>query len=536
MKDFASLYLELDSTTKTNEKVAALKSYFERVNPAEAAWAIYFLTGRRLKQLIKVALLRTWACKLARLPDWLFDECYDNVGDLAETIALILPSVENRSKDPLNFWIEEKINKLKGATELTQHVIVSEAWHNLGDMERFLFNKLLTGAFRVGVSNQLVIKALAELSGVEARTISHRMMGEWHPDAAFFQMLISTETLDTELSRPYPFYLAHPINEAELSGLGEASNWLAEWKWDGIRGQMLQRPGLFALWSRGEELITDRFPEFALLAATLPPGTAMDGEVLAWAKGAPAPLPFASLQTRITRAKPGKAHLAAAPARFIAYDLLEEAGEDLRPLPLATRRARLERLIASLPAGMPIAVSTALDAPDWAGLAGARSAARGVGAEGLMLKELSAPYQAGRKRGAWWKWKLDPWSVDAVMLYAQAGHGRRAGLYSDFTFAVRDGEALVPFTKAYSGLTDAEFEEITRWVNRHTLERFGPVRRVPPELVFEIAFEGIQASPRHKSGVALRFPRMLRWRRDKPVAEIDTLETLRALLAAPGKG
>lgn len=547
MKDFASLYLELDSTTKTNEKVAALKSYFERVNPAEAAWAVYFLTGRRLKQLIKVALLRTWACKLARLPDWLFDECYDNVGDLAETIALILPSVENRSKDPLDFWIEEKINKLKGASELTQHVIVSEAWHNLGDMERFLFNKLLTGAFRVGVSNQLVVKALAELSGIEARTISHRMMGEWQPDAAFFGMLTSTETTDTELSRPYPFYLAHPITEDELAGLGEASNWLAEWKWDGIRAQLIRRGDDIALWSRGEELITERFPEIIEQASGLAQGVVLDGEILPFKEADV--LPFQLLQKRIGRKTLSKKILDEIPVVFMAYDILEEKGVDLRDETLEFRKERLDYVLSTreqvsskeefqqLQLFAPcqtklstvLRMSPTLKANNWEDLRQFRENASNMKVEGLMLKHRDSKYGTGRQKGSWWKWKIDPYTIDAVLIAAQPGSGKRAGLYTDYTFGVWLGKELVPIAKAYSGLTDEEIRKVDVFVRQNTIDRFGPLRTVEPKLVFELGFDSLQESTRHKSGIALRFPRILRWRSDKPISEADSVESVRKL-------
>lgn len=306
--------------------------------------------------------------------------------------------------------------------------------------------------------------------------------------------------------------------------------WITCRKWDGIRGQLIHRPGTFALWSRGEELITDRFPEFAPLVDFLPPGIVLDGEVLAWDSTQNRPLPFAELQKRIGRKTVPKKLLAEAPARLLAYDLLEEGGIDLRSQPYDQRRARLAAILGALPEGMPLGLSPSLPFADWPALTAERAGARAAMAEGVMLKRGSSPYHVGRKRGHWWKWKLDPWSVDAVMVYAQAGHGRRANLYTDFTFAVRAGNELLPFTKAYSGLTDAEFAEITRWVQKNTLERFGPVRRVKPELVFEIAFEGIQESPRHKSGLALRFPRMARWRRDKPVDEVDTIDGLRDLL------
>jgi len=529
MKRFAALFAALDATTKTQGKVAALMDYFTTAPESDRVWTIALLSGRRPRRLVSTAELRLWASEIAGVPAWLFEESYAAVGDLAETIALLLPPATEAAEEPTLTGIMADLEALRPAPPNARRAAVLTLWATLPGDQRFLFNKLLTGGFRIGVSQGLMTRALARATGQDEATLAHRLMGNWTPATTEYAQLTGAGAPAGHTAQPYPFALATALDQPPTS-LGQRAEWLAEWKWDGIRGQILQRPGLFALWSRGEELITDRFPEFQLLAATLPAGVAMDGEVLAWAPGAAAPLPFASLQTRIGRQKPGKSHIAAAPARFLAYDLLEEAGEDLRALPLSARRDRLARLIGGLPAGMPIALSAPVEAADWAGLADIRATARDSGAEGLMLKHHAAPYQGGRKRGAWWKWKLDPWSVDAVMIYAQAGHGRRAGLYSDFTFALRDGDALVPFTKAYSGLTDAEFEEITRWVNRNTLERFGPVRRVPPELVFEIAFEGIQASPRHKSGIALRFPRMVRWRRDKPVAEIDSLDSLRALL------
>jgi len=389
-----------------------------------------------------------------------------------------------------------------------------------------LFNKLITGGFRMGVSQGLMTRALAQATGLNEADLAHRLMGDWSPATLTFADLVAASATQYG-ARPYPFALAAPL-EDDPESLGPSTDWLAEWKWDGIRGQLICRPGSFALWSRGEELFTDRFPEFAPLADFLPPGTVIDGEVLAWGNGRP--LPFAALQKRIGRKTVPKKLLAEAPARLLAYDLLEAGGIDLRAAPLSERRARLAATLAALPSGLPLDLSPEVPFTDWPELATLRRTAREASAEGLMLKRLSSPYHLGRKRGDWWKWKLAPFTVDAVMLYAQAGHGRRANLYTDFTFGVRDGEALIPFTKAYSGLTDAEFAQITDWVRKHTLERFGPVRRVPPELVFELAFEGIQASPRHKSGIALRFPRMLRWRHDKPVSEIDTLDSLRALL------
>ncbi len=530
MQRFATLFAALDGTTRTSARLAALTAYFRTAPEADRLHAVALLSGRRPRRAASSTELRLWAAEAAGLPPWLFEESYALVGDLAETIALVLPPATAAAPQDLAATVTA-LSRLAGQPAEARKAAVLGFWARLGRDERFLFNKLITGGFRMGVAQGLMLRALSEATGVEAATLAHRLAGDWRPETASFASLVAGE--EGPSARPYPFALASPLDAAPDDGLGPPGDWLAEWKWDGIRGQLIARPGHFALWSRGEELLTDRFPEFAPLADFLPAGTVIDGEILAFRDGAP--LPFAALQTRIGRKTVSKRHLAEAPAHLLAYDLLEAAGEDIRAEPLTARRARLDRLLVGLPAGLPVSASPLLGFADWAELAALRAGARAAMAEGLMLKRAASAYFTGRRRGDWWKWKLDPMSVDAVLLYAQAGHGRRAGLFTDFTFGVRDGAALLPFAKAYSGLTDAEFAEITRWVQGHTLERFGPVRRVEPELVFEIGFEGIQASPRHKSGVALRFPRMLRWRRDKGVAEIDTLDTLRALLRqAPG--
>ncbi|MBC2833916.1 ATP-dependent DNA ligase [Paragemmobacter straminiformis] len=533
MKAFATLFAALDGTTKTGAKLAALTHYFQTAPEADRLWTIALLSGRRPKRSVNATELRLWAAEAAHLPLWLFEEAYAVTGDLAETIAHILPPPATASDRSLTATITF-LASLTGHPPEARRAAIFAAWNELVPTERFLFNKLLTGGFRMGVSQGLMTRALATATGQDEATLAHRLMGDWSPQTTTFAALTAgagdTGTGDTGAgSRPYPFALAAQL-EGGPETLGDPADWRAEWKWDGIRGQLVHRAGAFALWSRGEELVTDRFPEFAPLADFLPQGTVVDGEILAW--GSNRPLPFAQLQPRIGRKTVPKKLLTEAPARLLAYDLLEENGQDLRPLPYDTRRARLAALLADLPPTLPIALSLDVPFTDWASLSETRATSRSEMAEGIMLKRAASPYHVGRKRGDWWKWKLDPWSVDAVMIYAQSGHGRRAGLFTDFTFALRDGNDLVPFTKAYSGLTDAEFAEITRWVGKNTLERFGPVRRVTPELVFEIAFEGIQKSPRHKSGLALRFPRMARWRRDKGVDGIDTLASLHALLTA----
>ncbi|ARE40070.1 ATP-dependent DNA ligase LigC [Rhodovulum sp. P5] len=526
MKRFAALFSALDGTTKTNPKVEALAAYFAEAPEDDRLWTVALLSGRRPKRAVTTTRLREWAAERAGIPLWLFEECYPVVGDLAETIALLLPPAAGQSTARLSDWMQA-IRDLATVEEPARKARILEAWDSLNGTERFLFNKLITGGFRVGVSQKLMTRALARATGIEETELAHRLMGDWTPATTTWGQLIEAPDPDARKATPYPFYLAYQLEDAP-EALGPPSDWFAEYKWDGIRGQLVVRGGAHFVWSRGEELMTDRFPDLAPARDFLPEGTVLDGEILAWADDRP--LPFAALQKRITRKTVPKKLLAEAPVVFRAYDLLEADGQDIRQTPLADRRARMEAILGDVPATAPLSPSPLLPFDDWAQLVALRGGARKIGAEGVMLKRKAAPYLSGRKKGDWWKWKLAPLTVDAVMIYAQAGHGRRATLYTDFTFAVWDGDELVPFTKAYSGLTDAEFREITAWVRKNTLQRFGPVRQVKPEHVFEIAFEGIQESPRHKSGIALRFPRMARWRRDKPVAEANTLEDLKALL------
>lgn len=530
MKRFADLFTTLDQTTRTNTKVAALAGYLRDAPEDDRLWTIALFSGRRPKRAVTTTRLREWAAERAGIPLWLFEETYPIVGDLAETIALVLPAPNTTHDASLATWID-RLRALDTADEATRKTRILAAWDAMAPLERLVFNKLLTGGFRIGISRKLMTRALAQATGREEAELAHRLMGDWTPDTTTWADLIETRDPSDDLSRPYPFCLAYGIEDGP-EGLGPPEDWLAEWKWDGIRGQVIVRGGQCFVWSRGEELMTDRFPELAGLHDVLPDGTVLDGEILA--HDGDAPLPFAALQKRITRKTVPKKLLAEAPVILMAYDLLEEAGHDLRETPFAERRDRLEARLHDLPEGAPLRPSPLVPFVDWADLATTRATARRRRTEGLMLKRRSGPYHAGRKKGDWWKWKLDPLTLDAVMIYAQQGHGRRANLFTDFTFAVWDGDTLVPFTKAYSGLTDAEFRQITAWVRRNTQDRFGPVRQVRPEHVFEIAFEGIQASPRHKSGVALRFPRMARWRHDKPTSEANTLTDLQAMLARFG--
>ena len=528
MKRFAKLFSEIDSTTRTNEKVDAMARYFSEAAPADAAWAVYFLSGGRPRRLIPVRRLAAWAMEESSVPDWLFEESYHAVGDLAETIALLLPENRESSDDAFHAWVEQRLLAIGGASEDAQRDIVLRAWRSLGGTERFVWNKLITGSFRVGVSQSLLLRALSRSSGVPEGVISHRIAGDWQPTADAFMRLVSEGTEAPAASSPYPFYLAYPL-EADVESLGPAGDWQVEWKWDGIRSQLIRRNGESYLWSRGDELITDRFPEIIAASEWLPDGTVIDGELLPWMDGKP--LPFAQLQRRIGRKNLSQRIRSEVPVAILAYDLLEHAGQDLREQPLSVRRGLLLETIGVANAESRILPSPVVPGTSWDEIRQARESSRSLGAEGLMLKKRDAPYGVGRRKGGWWKWKVEPYTIDAVMVYAQPGHGRRALLHTDYTFAVRDGDQLVPFAKAYSGLTDAEIRELDAWIRRNTVEKFGPVRSVKAEQVFELGFEGIQASPRHKSGIAVRFPRILRWRRDKVAGEADTLDSLRTLLA-----
>ncbi|WP_158828690.1 ATP-dependent DNA ligase [Mucilaginibacter lacusdianchii] len=536
MKAFAQLFTALDETNKTNDKVKVLKEYFLKVPDTDKMHMLALFTGRNPKRQINATQFRTWAMEASNIPAWLFEESYHVVGDLAETVALLLPDHKNSSSKTLTEWIAE-INALNNLPEVEKRDWLTRAWSALDRQERFVFNKILTGSFRVGVSQNLVIKALADVSDLDAATITHRLMGNWMPNTYQFEELVHTDTAVEDVSRPYPFFLAYPVQETstvqkspeELQNLlGDAHEWQAEWKWDGIRAQLIKRDGHIFIWSRGEDLATDKFPELHSFMQQWPDGTVVDGEILSFKEEHP--LPFAILQTRIGRKTLTKKVLEEGPVALIAYDCLEYGGEDIRYKTQTERRQVLENLHQTTPYPEVFRISQLITFDSWAELSEIREQSRAMVAEGIMLKRKDAHYQVGRRRGDWWKWKIDPLSIDAVMVYAQKGHGRRADLYTDYTFAVWDGDKLVPFAKAYSGLTDTEINKVDAFVKRNTLEKFGPVRTVKPELVFEIGFEGIQKSTRHKSGVALRFPRILRWRHDKPKEEADTIGTLKALL------
>ncbi len=574
MKRFARLFAELDQSTSTLAKVDALRRYFAEAAPADAAWAVYFLAGGKPRQVVPNNVLWALACERAGIDDWLFDACYQAVGDFAETVAHVLPPPAHESDLGLAVWVEERLLALRGLSPEEQATRVAAYWDELDTTGRFLLNKLIGGGFRVGVSKLLVQRALAEGSGVDGKLVAQRMMGYTDARATpsaerFAQLTASAEAGSLDIGQPYPFFLAHQLDlpvDRFAATLASPDDWIVEWKYDGIRAQVIKRAGQVWVWSRGEELVSERFPEIVALARKLPDGTVLDGEIVVW-KGARV-APFALLQQRIGRKLLTKKVLADAPVGFIAYDLLEWQGSDLRERPQHERRALLEAALTAADPGPDANVAARLQLSpverraDWAALAELREESRARGVEGFMLKHSEARYGTGRRKqddlaaGTWWKWKIDPLSVDCVLIYAQAGHGRRASVYTDYTFAVwnrrpvdadeaaaaiaaiarrepaaPDALLLVPFAKAYSGLSDEEFKAVDRVIRQTTLEKFGPVRSVRPSLVFELGFEGINRSSRHKSGIAVRFPRMLRIRADKPLHEADTMAELEALLA-----
>ncbi|RMR28971.1 DNA ligase, ATP-dependent [Pseudomonas syringae pv. coriandricola] len=570
MKAFAELYAQLDATTSSNAKLAAMRDYFEKAAAEDAAWAVYFLSGGRPRQLVPTRVLREQAMTLASLPEWLFEESYQAVGDLAETLSLLLPQADHSNDEGLATWMEDKLLPLRGLPPEELAARLPMFWSQLDRSSLMVCIKLITGSFRVGVSKLLVTRALAALADIDSKRVAQRLVGytdlSHRPSAERYLKLIAPESEDEHAQRggqPYPFFLAHslqqPADQFETL-LGPAENWQVEWKWDGIRAQLVKRDGRLWIWSRGEELVTDRFQELNSLAQCLPDGTVIDGEIVVWKapdinpdishdsgaafaldndapNAAPSVQPFALLQQRIGRKTLGKKILTDIPVVVLAYDLLEWQGADWRSRPQHERRTQLETLIDSCQSEV-LMPSPVLTGKDWLDLATQREASRSLGVEGMMLKARDSLYGVGRTKdmGVWWKWKIDPFSVDAVLIYAQRGHGRRASLYSDYTFAVWDGppeaseRTLVPFAKAYSGLTDEEMRKVDAIVRKTTVEKFGPVSSVTPTLVFELGFEGIALSKRHKSGIAVRFPRMLRWRQDKPVAEADSLTTLQDLL------
>ena len=527
MRRFAALIEQLDSTNKTNQKVAALANYFKEAPKEDALWAVALLSHRRPSRPVTTTLMRQWAAEVAQLPEWLFEESYHIVGDLAETIALLVQQDALGIPPSLSQCIEEII-ALKPLEEEEKKAYILNRWQSLDNFERFVFNKILTGGFRIGVSQKLMTRALSKAVGIDENILAHRLMGQWSPATTTFEELILDPKPEDQISQPYPFFLAYALEEG-FREKETVENWHIEHKWDGMRAQLIVRKDKHFLWSRGEELITDKFPELDCLAEILPNGAVVDGELLPYKDNVIGD--FNALQKRIGRKKVSQKLQKDIPIVIMLYDLLEWEGKDVRALPLAKRQELLTALYNKTKGeGVPLLLSEVLHFSSWKEVAKERERAQEMRSEGLMLKHKDSPYAVGRKKGTWWKWKSDPKTIDAVLTYAMRGHGRRTNLYTDYTFALWQGEELVTFAMAYSGLTDAEIKQVDQFVKKNTTDRFGPVRKVKPELVFEIAFEGIAASPRHKSGVAVRFPRILRWRHDKKITDANSLDDLKQLL------
>ena len=528
MRRFTQLIQQLETSNKTNDKIAALVSYFSTADELDKPYVVAMFTGKKPRRPLTTALIREWAIELSGIPAWLFAECYHSVGDLSETIALVLPEPSRTTDRKLHEWIND-LAQITGQDDAAKKEFILDAWDSLDSQERFIFNKLISGNFRIGVSNKMLVNAISKQSDTESNKIMHSIMGKWKPGEITYDELIAGAHVNTDNSWPYPFCLAYAL-EAEPASLGGTDEWQAEWKWDGIRGQIVKRNGELFIWSRGEELVTDQFPELHYLKDELPDGTVIDGEILSIKDGQVQA--FSILQQRLNRKTINKSQLKDAPVGFYIYDLLEFEGTDIRTEPLSARRKLLEGIVSKFSDTGVAVLSPVVEFDDWEALAEIRQGSRDNNSEGIMLKKLSSFYHSGRKRGDWWKWKINPYTVDTVMIYAQKGSGRRANHFTDYTFAVRDGEQLITIAKAYSGLTDKEIKEVDSFVRKNAIEKFGPVRTVKPELVFEIAFEGIAESKRHKAGLALRFPRIARWRKDKKAAEINTLDDLRQLLAS----
>lgn len=517
---FAELLERLVFTPSRNAKIALLRRYFATQPDPDRGIGLAAVTGELSFTAAKPGLIRELAG--ARTDPVLFAWSYDYVGDLAETVALMWPAAATDAPPPR---LGEVVQALEEAPKSALPGLVA-GWLDASDAStRFALLKLITGGLRVGVSARLAKVALAELGGVEPDEVEEVWHGLAPPYLPLFAWLEGHSPRPDPLDAPVfrPPMLAHPLEAGDLAGL-QPAEWRAEWKWDGIRVQLVSTPGGKRVFSRGADDISAGFPE---IVEAMNFRAVLDGELLVVRDGAVAP--FADLQQRLNRKAVTMKMMQSFPAAVRLYDILFDGAEDVRGLPFDARRARLEEWYARVhPTRMDLSELIHFGSLDE--LAVLRDGARAASIEGLMLKRADSAYVAGRVKGLWWKWKRDPLTVDAVLMYAQRGHGKRSSYYSDYTFGLWRGEELVPVGKAYFGFTDQELAWLDRWVRNHTVARFGPVRDVEKALVLEVAFDAAQLSTRHKSGVAMRFPRIARIRSDKPAAEADRLEALMALV------
>ena len=556
-RSFGNLINNLEQCNSTKKKINLISVFIKDIDPRDGSWILLLLMSTRQKRVITGRRLKDILQASFRMPSWLIDDCFAQVGDSAETISLLWPQLKSELTDaniecsevynklfnepkeskPLHWWMETLLPAIKDATETTQNRLILKLWSDIADQDHYLTNKLITGGFRNGVSKGLVVKSIAQAYELDESTVLERLMKPIEINNIWFQELTHPVSINrTDRGAiPYPFYLASPVEIEKIKETPPA-DWRLEYKWDGIRGQLIKRDTGAYLWSRGEELVNHVFPEIIEMAENLPDGTVLDGEILCWQKDVRKPMAFASLQRRLGRKTVNKKLLKECPTVFLAYDILEHKSIDIRAYNLRDRLKLLESV--QLNYNHPcLVIDNEKEFAEWEELIQLRDRARLEGAEGLMIKKISSHYLSGRKRGYWWKYKHDPMTLDAVLIYAQAGTGKRANLFTDYTFALWDDSnkyskdrKLVTFAKAYSGLNNSELMELDKWIRTHTIERYGPTRVVEQKQIFEIAFEGVMESKRHKCGLAVRFPRIHRWRIDKPVMEADCIEQAQALL------
>ena len=533
LNKFSKLFEDLDSNNSSNKKVNSLTKYFKLNNNLNNILTIYLLIGKKNKRFISGKSLREYYANIYKIPKWLIDECYSKVGDSAEVISLLLQDklLEKNIKDDisLNELINEILPKLKKLDENKKKLYIKSLWEKISKDNQLIFNKILSGTFRIGVSKGLVVKAISNMTGVDESIILHRLMGELEPIEETYMFLINQKLEQKELDyKPYPFQLANTFDE-RIKETISVDKYQFESKWDGIRSQIIKRSNNISIWTRGEELVNKTFPELIKIISHFKNDFVLDGEILIWDENKNRPKNFSLLQKRLGRKSPSLKIQKDLPVVFMAYDILEINGKDIRSKILSERRNILEKSFSNLISEDKsiigkIKITKLHQISNWIDLEEVKNSARKSNTEGLVIKDKQSEYVPGRKKGNWWKYKIDPMQLDGVLIYARPGSGKRADLYTDYSFGIWEDNKLVKFANAYSGLNNEEIRELDKWIRRNTLEKFGPVRSVKPELVFEISFDNIQISKRHKSGIALRFPRITKWRRDKNIMEADNLE------------
>ena len=533
LNKFSKLFEDLDSNNSSNKKVNFLTKYFKLNNNLNNILTIYLLIGKKNKRFISGKSLREYYANIYKIPKWLIDECYSKVGDSAEVIALLLQDkiLEKNIKDDisLNELINEILPKLKKLDENKKKLYIKSLWEKISKDNQLIFNKILSGTFRIGVSKGLVVKAISNMTGVDESIILHRLMGELEPIEETYMFLINQKLEQKELDyKPYPFQLANTFDE-RIKETISVDKYQFEPKWDGIRSQIIKRSNNISIWTRGEELVNKTFPELIKIISHFKNDFVLDGEILIWDENKNRPKNFSLLQKRLGRKSPSLKIQKDLPVVFMAYDILEINGKDIRSKILSERRNILEKSFSNLISEDKsiigkIKITKLHQISNWIDLEEVKNSARKSNTEGLVIKDKQSEYVPGRKKGNWWKYKIDPMQLDGILIYARPGSGKRADLYTDYSFGIWEDNKLVKFANAYSGLNNEEIRELDKWIRRNTLEKFGPVRSVKPELVFEISFDNIQISKRHKSGIALRFPRITKWRRDKNIMEADNLE------------